>query len=433
MTTSIYDHYRELERNIDVIEISSKITYDSPVNFNESMSVPRHRWFPYKEGFSPSFVKAYLNEFNSGNNGNVFDPFSGVGTTALVAAENGISAFGFDVSPLAIFIAQTKSLNLSEDEILKFEEMLLTFENSSLEEKHEPPDNATVIKYYASEYLEALLRAKMFIKNVDTQQFHDLMKLALLSIIEEFSTHRKAGNGVKQKTRIKYGVTSLTPTEEVKQRLLTILREYAADLKNSAPIKTPAFFMTSCADTAAFHKTPKISALLTSPPYANCFDYSKIYMQELWLGDFFKTKEDQVKFRKDSLRSHVHATWEDRHTQLGLEIVDDHICNFLSAQKLWSKKIPNMLSGYFKDMGSLLVNVKPHMEKGAHLGFVVSNSFYGGLSVATDLLLAELGKKHGYSVVGIRIFRYMVPSSQQYKLVAEKKYMRESLVILRND
>ena len=433
MTTSIYDHYRELERNIDVTEISSKITYDSPVNFNESMSVPRHRWFPYKEGFSPSFVKAYLSEFNSDNEGNVFDPFSGVGTTALVAAEDRIGAFGFDVSPLAIFIAQTKSLNLNPDEISKLEDLLLTFENCHLEEKHAPPDNLTVIKYYAPEYLDALLRAKMFIKNVDIQQFQDLMKLAFLSIIEEFSTHRKAGNGVKRKTRIKYGVASLTPTEEIKQRLLTILRGYVADLKNSPTINPPAFFQVSSADKAAFHKTPKISTLLTSPPYANCFDYSKIYMQELWLGDFFKTKEDQVKFRQNSLRSHVHATWEDRYTQLGLEFVDDQVCKFLTSQKLWSKKIPSMLSGYFKDMGSLLVNVKPHMGKGAHLGFVVSNSFYGGITVATDLLLAELGKKHGYSVVGIRIFRYMVPSSQQYKLVAEKKYMRESLVILRND
>jgi hypothetical protein len=92
-----------------------------------------------------------------------------------------------------------------------------------------------------------------------------------------------------------------------------------------------------------------------------------------------------------------------------------------------------MLAGYFQDLGKLLATVKPRLERGAHLGFVVGNSFYGGVAVATDLLLAEVGLNLGYDVQEVRVYRGVIPSSQQYRLLGDnRKYMRESLVILRS-
>ena len=91
-----------------------------------------------------------------------------------------------------------------------------------------------------------------------------------------------------------------------------------------------------------------------------------------------------------------------------------------------------MLSGYFADLGNLLTNLKPRLRNGGKLGFVVGNSFYGGVAVATDLLLAELGRSKGYEVEEIRVYRGIIPSSQQFrKLGNNRKYMRESMVVLR--
>jgi hypothetical protein len=91
-----------------------------------------------------------------------------------------------------------------------------------------------------------------------------------------------------------------------------------------------------------------------------------------------------------------------------------------------------MVSGYFRDLGRFLKVVKPRLLRGASLGFVVGNSFYGGVPVATDLLLAEVGQAHGYSVDEIIVYRGIIPSSQQYVSMQEdKRYMRESLVVLR--
>lgn len=430
---NLYKSYNVLEESINVDAELSQTTYRSPVNFIESMQHPRHRWFPYKEGFSPTFVRQFLKEFDNLSGGLVVDPFSGSGTTAIVAGELGFSGIGFDVSPLTSFVATTKTITMNSVERSEFRAQIEDFSGCQMHGVCDAPDNETVRRYFSPEFLDVLLRVKFYFAQLANEKHHDLFKLAFLAAIEPFSTHRKAGNGVKRKTKRNYPFEHVSPTESVRMFILERLNEYADDIALSEGFVPPTFRLKSSLDRVEFENLGKISAVLTSPPYANCFDYSKIYMSELWLGDFFSSKEDQVSFRQNSVRSHVHASWNERHTELGSSLVDRIIRPHIDEQDLWSNRIGSMLSGYFQDLGKLLVEIKPFLQTGAPLGFVVGNSFYGGIAVATDLLLAQLARQHGYEVETVRVYRGVVPSSQQYKLLGEnRKYMRESLVVVRN-
>lgn len=428
----VLEYYRQLEASVSIKHVENSVTYVSPVNFTESMTTARHRWFPYKEGFSPSFVKNFLSTYSNGAKGIVLDPFSGVGTTALTASNLGYSAVGFDVSPLATFVAQTKALQLNEDALIEFHDVIQDFIFDPLESSVDAPKNPTVIKYYDHEYLTALLHVKAYSESVPNKEVRALFRLAILSLVEFFSTHRKAGNGVKRKTKLGYGQCSLSAIEEVRQSVVELLNLYFSDIETSAPFKAPQFQNVSAISSGAFENLQEVSAVVTSPPYANCFDYSKIYMQELWLGDFFLTKDDQREFRRNSLRSHVHSTWASRNDHQGLAVVDNEITELIDAQDLWSNKISGMLSGYFKDIGRTLELLKPKLLPNAPVGFVVGNSFYGGVPIATDLLIGDLGRRCGYAFEEINCFRKIVPSSQQFKRIDDKYFMRESLVVLRN-
>ncbi|WP_298559378.1 DNA methyltransferase [uncultured Aliiroseovarius sp.] len=428
----LYRHYRALEQDIQVNEKSTRTTYRSPVNFIESMQKPRHRWFPYKEGFSPSFVEEFLSTGLHIENGLVMDPFSGSGTTALVAGELGFRGLGFDVSPLTDFVAKTKAISMNANELRTLKGYLLEFENSSLDIRASNPKNATVERYFETEVLDALLKAKEFFNEIDCPKTSSLFKLAFLTAIEPFSTHRKAGNGVKRKTNYSWPTPETDSVSAVKRFIVEKLGMFAADIEQTPNFHPPEFLQKSCLGDKLPDDVEDVGAVLTSPPYANCFDYSKIYMSELWLGDFFASKEDQRAFRQASVRSHVHATWAERYSEFGVPIVDEVIRPHIEEQDLWSPRIGSMLSGYFADLGNLLTNLKPRMRNGGKLGFVVGNSFYGGVAVATDLLLAELGRSRGYEVEEIRVYRGIIPSSQQFrKLGNNRKYMRESMVVLR--
>ncbi len=423
--------YKKLESQLNIINIGSEVSYISPVNFNEAMASPRHRWFPYKEGFSPSFVKQFIsNNIAPPSKGIVLDPFSGVGTTTLVASQLGYKSIGLDVSPLSTFVAKTKSTMLNVQEQKYFEDTINNFSSSKMNSIYPPPENETVLKYYEPAYLDALLRVRSFIESIDCTSIRNLFFLAYLASLEDFSTHRKAGNGVKKKTRINYLNKQRSPLENVKTSIIKLLEIYKIDLISNK-LKNKTFYKNcSCLDEESYDEIDSIAGVFTSPPYANCFDYSKIYMRELWLGDFFKSKCDQKKFRESSLRSHVHATWEDRHPEYSETITDSLIKPILDQQKLWSNKISSMLSGYFKDLSRVIDLIGKKSESGTRAGFVVSNSFYGGIPVATDILISSCAEKLGYKTVSIEVYRGMIPSSQQYKKIEEKNFMRESLVTL---
>ena len=427
----LHKTYESLESRYAVRVLSSDVSYVSPVNFVESMRRSRHRWFPYKEGFSPTFVQGFITEFSRSSNGLVFDPFSGVGTTCLVASKLGFRSVGLDVSPMATFIAKVKSTQLKKQELTAFKNYICDINRSSLTKSYAQPNNATVVSYFEEQYLSALLAIRLAVEDAPSEKISNLALLAFLTLIEEFSTHRKAGNGVKRKTRFEYRKSSESAVEQVRRAFVNKLNEMREDLESDSIITSPEFRMASCINSGAFADVGDIELALTSPPYANCFDYSKIYMRELWLGGFFKSAPDQVAFRKDSIRSHVHATWNDRNIEHGSEIAEQLICPSLESQDLWSNKIPSMISGYFKDIGALLVDLKPKLRKGASFGIVVGNSVYGGVSVASDLLIAEMAEKIGYDISRIDVYRGVIPSSQQYALIDDRRWARESTVIVK--
>ena len=132
------------------------------------MQLPRHRWFPYKEGFSPSFVKSYLSDADIGKQGFIFDPFSGSGTTPIVAGELGVRAAGFDVSPLSDFVARTKSITMNRPEIDELISTLAEFKLSTLADAVTAPENQTIQRYFEPNVLLAILRVKAFIKELNT-------------------------------------------------------------------------------------------------------------------------------------------------------------------------------------------------------------------------------------------------------------------------
>lgn len=423
--------YEAEEKRVSVRYLLDKVTYDSPVNFRESMQQARHRWFPYKEGFAPSFVRRFLREYAPADTKTVLDPFGGVGTTLLESSLLGLDAYGFEVSAMSHSIAQTKGTSFDAKMVAELDACITRFHTAPLTEAAPAPDNATVVSYFEPAYLDALLRIKTFYLAVETPEIRQLFKLAFLNCLEKFSTHRKAGNGVKRKTSLAYAATLETPVEQLRHTVLHDLQRFRVDLELKPTLRPFHLTLGSCLEDENYPAGVRFDAVLTSPPYANCFDYSKIYMVELWMGDFFTEKQSQVDFRAQSVRSHVHARWAARHMEHGSALVNGPIYDYLKAQPLWSTQIPSMLVGYFADMGHLLHLLAERCNPGAAVGLVVGNSYYGSLPIATDLILSMLGRQHGFEPVEIIVYRNVVVSSQQFTRARDRQYMRESLVVLR--
>ena len=66
------------------IDQIATLTEKNVSNAFDTVSMPRHRWYYYKEGFSPNLVSKAINELNLKKSDLVIDPFNGSGTVTLI-------------------------------------------------------------------------------------------------------------------------------------------------------------------------------------------------------------------------------------------------------------------------------------------------------------------------------------------------------------
>ena len=409
----------------------SNATYTTVAsNFVFSSKFARHRWFNYKEGFSPVLVQRVFDEYNLTPDSVVCDPFCGAGTTVAVAKENGMSSYGFEVNPFAAFISRVKSNNYSNQDVTDFNQLISTLSSINPEKQQPRPDNDYLCRIFDEQMLNAQLNIRAFISDLTDSKAKELLYFCWLCTLESCSQFRKAGNGLKKRVKpLTYGESSAFDYAYKKlcEKATDITEDFSPDDHGNVPI----IFEESATSMQKHVPAESIDLVLFSPPYANCFDYTKIYYLELWFGGFIDSAAMQKNIRMKSVRSHCHATWPERYADFHLPELHDEILPLLRQQKLWTNRIPDMLNGYFADMEETLKNIYSSLKKGGHCDIVVSNSAYAGIIIPTDIFLAMIAERLGFIVNRIDVERLIITSSQQYKKTEHlKKYLRESIVKL---
>ncbi|MCD4744800.1 MAG: hypothetical protein K8R58_00710 [Bacteroidales bacterium] len=166
-----------------------------------------------------------------------------------------------------------------------------------------------------------------------------------------------------------------------------------------------------------------------SPPYCNCFDYFEIHKVDLWLGDFVKDKEEFRLLRNTGFRSNTNSL-NNKPIIYKNEYVEGLISLF-DSDKLWNKKIPSVVRGFFDDTHTLLNKLYMQTTKGGYVGIVIGNSAYSGVIIPSDVLIADIAKEIGFKVKNIFVTRHLTTSSQQKQgLEPLKNILRESIVLL---
>lgn len=431
--------FNKLEMGLPMFNGSS---FGSQVHFQNAYQTPVQRWFPYREGYSTKLVNAFIKELKI--TGNVFDPFSGSGTTLLAARTNKLNSFGIDVNPISVLVAKAENekYSNSDTENLKTEIEKLKSILKSNEVFQTSFDLAD--KVFNSDILQTLLQLKFHIKKIENPKIQNLFFVAWLSIIEEVSNIKKEGNGIKYKNRKRTAngyinidknvwEKQVFPEDKfsfVKTKLALHLENILADIKNNFGDceNQPKVFKGSCLE---FDKlfSDEIEFTFFSPPYCNCFDYFEIHKVDLWLGDFVIEKEEFRLLRNTGFRSntnslnHKPVIYKNKNLESLISLFD--------KEKLWNTRIPSVVRGYFDDTHTLLNKLYKQTAKGGYVGIVVGNSAYSGVIIPSDVLIADIAKEIGFKVKNIFVTRHLTTSSQQkQELEVLKNYLRESIVLL---
>lgn len=164
------------------------------------------------------------------------------------------------------------------------------------------------------------------------------------------------------------------------------------------------------------------SAMITSPPYPNRHDYTRIFGVELMFA--FLDWEANRALRYQTFHSHPEA----RPDRPAAEKYKPPKALSSSIRDLRDKRMQRMLEGYFLDMYLCLCEVARVCRKGAKTAFVVGNAQYDGKAILVDEFTAEVGEQAGLTCEEIRVVRRRGNSAQQMGKYG-RMASRESVVI----
>jgi DNA modification methylase len=338
-----------------------------------------HGFHPWAAKYVAEIAREHLTRFSSPGS-LVIDPFCGSGTTLVEAALMGRRAIGFDISPVATLISKVKATGLSPQQLEAVPSILTECKEaiaatyngqrgvrpiSAFEEatgvasEPDKPEFVGLGHWFAVDMIGELAAIRETLTHrVQDPDLRDFLLVAFSAIIVPCSRQegetRYAAIEKRQPPFTAYNLLDGRVKEMVRG-----MREFF----ETGPHHPPTVV---CLDSREPWPVKPGSArlVLTSPPYANTYDYYLYHkLRMVWLGlDWENAKRNEIGSR-------------NRHSSLGEGI-----------------------ESYVSDMARCLREVARALEAEGTAVFVVGDSVIGGVRHDALTVIGEAAKGSGLEV-----------------------------------
>lgn len=425
------------------------------VSYQANKKVPFYGWFKYKEGFSEGLVDYILQRFQPAT---LLDPFSGAGTALFAGSKRGWRTTGIELLPVGIYAtkarlaAQKVNLHLFKTAMTALLQICFTdWYHEKYALRHIAITNGAFPEQEERELVGYISYCSQMIHDPDIQM---LLLFAAFCILEEISYTRKDGQYLRWDTRSGRSQGEVPFHKgyipSFREAITAKLKQMAADLEGSPPqptlfaeldtppldleISEPEVYQGSCLEMLAGMPSNSVDVVLTSPPYANRYDYTRTYALELvYLG----CNEDQVKYlRQEMLSCTVESKSKEERLEtfykaLGRDVEIDTITaafhkqgalqeifaildTYIAEKKLNNAGIASLVRNYFYEMSFVLYELARILKPGGTIVMVNDNVRYAGEEVPVDLILSNLAELFGLTIKNIwTLSRGKGNSSQQ--------------------
>jgi 16S rRNA G966 N2-methylase RsmD len=373
--------------------------------FSDNLSLPVHRWFRYSAGFSACWVREIIEREKKQGRQRILDPFAGSGTVLLEAESADVDTVGIEPHPFVNRVARAKlQWNQNRGEFKRHAFSLLqkakdvggtTAGYPKLIHACFPPDSLS--------RLDSLRKA--WEEQADGSPNSELSWLALVSILRECSPAGTAPWQYVLPKKTKGRVADPYIAFETKVNLM--IEDMA--FRQSRGVNRRAVLHEDDARHCQSVPDRWADFVITSPPYANNYDYADATRLEMsFFGEVQSWGDLQKTVRKFLIRSctqHV-ANMNGQAT----EMVEDPLIRpirreIIEVYRLLTnerehhggkKPYHTMIVAYFFDMARTWVALRRVTSKGALVCFVVGDSAPYGIYIPVDRWLGELALAAGF-------------------------------------
>jgi DNA modification methylase len=362
---------------------------------------PLHRWYPFLEGYSPSFVEQILSDYAPGA-ASVLDPFAGTGTTPLTAARLGITAYYSELNPLLQLLCDAKisALDNTPRKRATAANVLNELSNDFSEKVMRSEPAPALIHSYSTmfarsrffddETFDLVLRSRTLLdKLICEDRFTgSLAEIAILSSLVPGSLLRRAGD-------LRYSTPDELASEppDFVGKAQDQLRLVAEDLIRLASQSLRSRPRLVAENATMLDRLPplNVDAVITSPPYLNGTNYFRNTKLELWFLGHLRTPDDLARFRANALPAGINDVSARRQlTNVHPDVGD--VVKELTV-KAYDARIPRMVHGYFQELTTVLEGITRHLIPGGIVAIDIGDSVYGGVRVPTHELLIQIARE----------------------------------------
>lgn len=373
--------------------------------FVDNMTLPVHRWFRYSAGFSAEWVEQALVDWQIEPHHTVLDPFAGSGTVPIVCEQVGIGSIGVEAHPVVARICRAK-LRWSTD-VEQFTALAEAVQRSARGRQEEVVAYPELIQRSFDPALLADLTAlkAAWQAYADQSPAAELVWLAITAILRPCAS---AGTAQWQyilpnKTKKKV----LHPTLAFRQQIDLM----AHDMRWLQAHATQSRACLVAGDARTFTHTldRQVDAVITSPPYANNYDYADALRFEMtFWGEVAGWGEIHDKVRKHLIvSSSQHSSRERLNAD---ELLAEPVLAPIRAELAavvaqlaatredhgGKKHYHTMVAAYCRDLGFVFQELRKACRPGARMCWVIGDSAPYGIYCPIDTWLGELALAAGF-------------------------------------
>jgi site-specific DNA-methyltransferase (cytosine-N4-specific) len=462
------------EKYLPITEVTTDFNRQS-VSYQLNKKDCLHRWLKYKEGFSADLVEKLLYEMDIKLGEIVLDPFLGSGTTCLVAQMQGINSIGFDIMPMSKLAMYAKG-NISSyniDELRKLVNFLLSLQRPS--EYNIRTKSVPITDFAYPE--ETKLDIQFYTEAIEDSSFSveakGLATLCLVNCLERLSYTAKDGQYLRwdersrkvieaNKARVEAGrppfkvILNKGKLPTVKGTICTELKNAIDDiiyLKNISPFFSREAFVKFKQSSSLIElpllENEFVNGVITSPPYCNRYDYTRIYALELvYLGmgekEIRQMRQDLISCTVESKTKieflheyYISINREESYNNI-ISIIQNtaalsEVLQALSFRNergdINNKGVLSMVKSYFEELAFIYYELFRICKNGAKVAFVNDNVRYAGEVIPVDFISTEIAERIGFTPSKIYTLKQQKGNSSQQMKKFGRVPLRKSITL----
>ena len=389
---------------------------------SENKRQPLHRWVPWIAGVSSQFVQdcfeTLLRNRKNRSGACVLDPFAGVGTTLVQAMLNGFNSVGFEINPYAVLACKAK-LNASKLDPETLDAYLDDYRRAATGARRplprlRPADFKTRIPFFSRLVEEQVLAFLDFAKSIPPTDIADLFRVAFGSVMVSFSNYTYEPSLGSRPGAGK----PLIENADVHSTILGKLSEMAADIRwvkervrDSSCEGQRQIHNLDFLESAEVLPSCSIDLMVTSPPYMNNYHYVRNTRPQLFWLSLVSSPKELRKLEEANFGKY----WQTVRGSKPIEPRFDHpeLARTLARlRQTREERGPyggpgwaNYVTTYFNDCYRFCKVLKRVLARGGIGVVVIGNSIIQGHEIKTDLILADLARQSGLTLVGVEKIR----------------------------